>query len=93
MSASYNHSGVSRETTREQDGILLPFFYLTYYLRCTLISGTPRPTLPPRDRSGESAKGKWRTHDPIFSGLIKCLGLENTFSSSPPVQTQNNEQV
>ena len=91
MSASYNHSGVSRETTREQDGILLPFFYLTYYLRCTLISGTLQ--LSPRDRSGESAKGKWRTHDPIFSGLIKCLGLENTFSSSPPVATQNNEQV
>ena len=91
MSASYNHSGVSRETTREQDGILLPFFYLTYYLRCTLISGTLQ--LFPRDRSGESAKGKWRTHDPIFSGLIKCLGLENTFSSSPPVVTQNNEQV
>ena len=44
MSASYNHSGVSRETTREQDGILLPFFYLTYYLRCTLTSGTPRPS-------------------------------------------------
>ena len=33
ISASYNHSGVSRETTRERDGILLPFFYLTYYLR------------------------------------------------------------
>ena len=31
--ASYNHSGVSRETTRDRDGILLPFFYLTYYLR------------------------------------------------------------
>ena len=53
----------------------------------------PQIQLLPRDRSGESAKGKWRTHDPIFSGLIKCLGLENTFSSSPPVVTQNNEQV
>jgi len=31
--ASYNHFGVAREVTRETDGILLPFFYLTYYLR------------------------------------------------------------
>ena len=87
MSASYNHSGVSRETTREQDGILLPFFYLTYYLRCF---SKPKMKLIPtdRDRSSEQTAvgGKWRTHDPIFSGLINCLGLSNLFS--PPAVPQ-----
>jgi hypothetical protein len=65
--ASYNHSGVSRETTRERDGILLPFFYLTYYLR---------------DRAGEDgAAVKWRTHDPIFGRCLAALGLAGFFSS------------
>ena len=83
ISASYNHSGVSRETTRERDGILLPFFYLTYYLRYFSRLKT-KLTDTDRDRSSESVVGgKWRTHDPIFSGLINRLGLRNLFS--PPL--------
>ena len=30
---SYNHSGISRESRREEEGILFPFFYFSYYLR------------------------------------------------------------
>ena len=90
FAASYNHAGASRETTREQDGILLPFFYLTYYLRYfwsffRYFSSDETHILPTdRDRSGERTVGtKWRTHDPIFASLINCFGLTKIFSPPP----------
>lgn len=64
--ASYNHFGVARESRRDKEGILLPFFYLTYYLR---------------DRSEESAESTFTTHDATFAKLQKMLSSqENTKS-------------
>lgn len=75
--ASYNHSGVSREETREEDGILLPFFYLTYYLR---------------DRKREETMyclrvEKYKTHDVAFRKIIKALGLVELFNTVEKVDT------
>jgi len=65
--ASYNHFGVARERSREQDGILLPFFYLTYYLR---------------DRGMEEDKEELhKTHDTVFEKAIDFLGCSSVFNS------------
>ena len=69
--ASYNHSGVSREAARERDGILLPFFYLTYYLRDR-----------ERERTMYSLRvDKYRTHDAVFGKNIKAFGLVELFNT------------
>jgi len=58
--ASYNHFGVAREVTRETDGILLPFFYLTYYLR---------------NRDLDSKSKLFMTHDENFGLIAKFFNI------------------
>ena len=81
--ASYNHFGVSREVTRETDGILLPFFYLTYYLR---------------DRKKEKMMyslrvNKYRTHDAVFGKTIKDLGLVELFNTVESCEDKAEDNV
>jgi len=60
--ASYNHFGVAREVTRETDGILLPFFYLTYYLRN-------------RELDMDRKSKLFMTHDENFGLIAKFLNI------------------
>ena len=66
--ASYNHFGVAREARREEEGILLPFFYLTYYFR-------------DRDREEASGGGSTQsfiTHDDKFAKMAECLSINSS---------------
>ena len=73
--ASYNHFGVSREAVRESEGILLPFFYLTYYLR---------------DRSHESKDAIFRPHDDHFEQLKSCCSRCCGNNKSVQREQENN---
>ena len=77
--ASYNHFGVAREARREEEGILLPFFYLTYYFR---------------DRNKEAHNGvggssyqSFITHDDKFARIAECLGLGDSRCSRTVTMT------
>ena len=58
--ASYNHFGVARESSREEEGILLPFFYLTYYLR---------------NRQQDNKSKMFKTHDENFGKILKFFEI------------------
>ena len=66
--ASYNHFGVAREGLREKEGILLPFFYLTYYLR---------------NRDNEVETKVFKAHDAKFYKLIKMWNSKKSKEAKP----------
>ena len=58
---------MAREASREEEGILLPFFYLTYYLR-------DRNMEEESGSDGSSAQS-FITHDDKFAKIAECLGV------------------
>lgn len=75
--ASYNHFGVSREGLREKEGILLPFFYLTYYLR---------------DREDEVETKVFKAHDAKFFNLLKKWNQAKKSSKNDSIKAEVKSQ-
>ena len=97
----WGFSGDNKGARRHSPSLLLPHL-LPQVLFCPLgFWGTHFSTLENfwsnfivRDRSSESVVGgKWRTHDPIFSHIINCLGLKNLFSPSANSDIELPQQV
>ena len=74
--ASYNNFGVQRESRKDEEGVLFPFFFLTYYLR---------------DRSRDSRtlpNSHFATHDETFAKIMKWCKCSRRKSSCSDVKSE-----
>ena len=77
--ASYNNFGVQRESRKDEEGVLFPFFFLTYYLR---------------DRSRDSRtlpNSHFATHDETFAKIMKWCECSRRKSSCIDVKTEQGQ--
>ena len=77
--ASYNNFGVQRESRKDEEGVLFPFFFLTYYLR---------------DRSRDSRtlpNSHFATHDETFAKIMKWCECSRRKSSCIDVKSEQGQ--
>ena len=75
--ASYNNFGVQRESRKDEEGVLFPFFFLTYYLR---------------DRSRDS-RTLPNSHDETFAKIMKWCKFSRRKSSCSDMTLRRNRDI
>ena len=77
--ASYNNFGVQRESRKDEEGVLFPFFFLTYYLRAR---NRDSRTLP---------KSHFAIHDETFAKIMKWCKCSRRKSSCIDVKSEQGQ--